>query len=57
MGPVGHVGPISWNEASGGSSHDGRIRGGHNHGDRTKSPRWGCGTPSKWHKWLINGGY
>ncbi len=26
------------------------------HGDR-KSPKWGCGTPSKWPKWLINGGY
>ena len=26
-----------------------------NHGDR-KSPNWGCGTPSKWPKWLINGG-
>ena len=24
-----------------------------NHGDR-KSPKWGCGTPSKWPKWLIN---
>ena len=26
-----------------------------NLGDR-KSPKWGCGTPSKWSKWLINGG-
>ena len=29
---------------------------GNNHGDR-KSPKWGCGTPSKWPKWFINGGY
>ena len=21
-----------------------------------KSPNWGCGTPSKWLKWLTNGG-
>ena len=27
-----------------------------NQGDR-KSPNWGCGTPAKWPKWLINGGY
>ena len=27
-----------------------------NHGDR-KSPNWGCGTPYKCPKWLINGGY
>ncbi len=27
-----------------------------NHGDR-KSPKWGYGTPYKWPKWLINGGY
>ena len=41
------------NSLLGGSSH--LVSSYSYHGDR-KSPNWGC-SPSKWLKWLINGGY